>query len=398
MIDNVRRLASAARARGVVIIHVWFVVEPGAPGVTLNAPLFEGLVDSKAMVRGSWGAAPVPGLEPQPGDFIVEKMRMSAWEGTRLETILKATGRDMIVNTGAWTNMSVEHTARTGADKGYFMIVPEDCCSTMNADWHNASINFALQNVSVVTNTDAVVRVARLTGPAMPKLFHLNCSPRADSAIAAPAPPVFVDRFSKARPDWDIDVMNLWREQLPEFEGYVLEAKYARMNGHSFTDSQRDAFAVAERIAASPGARRSRADLDADVELQHPLPAEAMVRRDRAARTDIPLRSAIGYQPLLDDRPTLRDRRERRRLRHRHESRPHRHGDALPARGPALHRHRQCALRADRTDDGPGGTDPRRARHRASAPRRAGGAVLRTPVLPRICIEQRCMPAFAEMH
>jgi len=27
----------------------------------------------------------------------------------------------------------------------------------MNADWHNASINFALQNVSVVTNADAVI-------------------------------------------------------------------------------------------------------------------------------------------------------------------------------------------------------------------------------------------------
>jgi gluconolactonase len=158
VVDNVRRLADAARARGVVIIHVWFVVEPGAPGVTLNAPLFEGLVDSKALVRGTWGAAPVAGLEPRPGDFIVEKMRMSAWEGTRLETILRATGRDMIIETGAWTNMSIEHTARTGADKGYFMIVPEDCCSTMNAEWHNASINFALQNVSVVTNTETVIK------------------------------------------------------------------------------------------------------------------------------------------------------------------------------------------------------------------------------------------------
>lgn len=158
VVENVRRVAEAARARDVAIIHVWFVVEPGAPGVTLNAPLFEGLVDSKAMVRGSWGAAPVSGLEPRQGDFVVEKMRMSAWEGTRLETILKATGRDMIINTGAWTNMSVEHTARTGADKGYFMIVPEDCCSTMNTDWHNAAINFALQNVSVVTNADAVIK------------------------------------------------------------------------------------------------------------------------------------------------------------------------------------------------------------------------------------------------
>jgi gluconolactonase len=158
VIDNVRRLAEVARARGVVVIHVWFIVEPGAPGVTLNAPLFEGLVDSKAMVRGTWGAAPVAGLEPRAGDFVVEKMRMSAWEGTRLETILKATGRDMIINTGAWTNMSVEHTARTGADKGFFMITPEDCCSTMNADWHNASINFAMQNVCVVTNADAVLK------------------------------------------------------------------------------------------------------------------------------------------------------------------------------------------------------------------------------------------------
>jgi gluconolactonase len=157
IVDNVRRLAAAARTRGVLIIHVWFVVESGAPGMTLNAPLFQGVVDNKAMVRGGWGAAPVSGLEPQPGDFVVEKIRMSAWEGTRLETILKSGKRDMIINTGAWTNMSVEHTARTGADKGYFIIVPEDCCSTMNADWHHASINFALQNVSVVTNTDAVI-------------------------------------------------------------------------------------------------------------------------------------------------------------------------------------------------------------------------------------------------
>ena len=35
---------------------------------------------------------------------------------------------------------------------GYTMVVPEDGCSTMNADWHNASINYALQNVSTVTD------------------------------------------------------------------------------------------------------------------------------------------------------------------------------------------------------------------------------------------------------
>ena len=53
--------------------------------------------------------------------------------------------------------MSVEHTARTAADKGYFVVVPQDCCSTMNAQWQKASVDFALQNVSVVTHADAVI-------------------------------------------------------------------------------------------------------------------------------------------------------------------------------------------------------------------------------------------------
>ena len=157
VVENAAKLADACRAKGVPVIHVHYIVEEGAPGLKLNAPLFQGLKEAGAMVRGSWGAAPAEGLEPQAGDYVVEKMRMSAWEGTKLEQLLVGLGIDTVVVTGAWTNMSIEHTSRTGADKGYNMVVPEDCCSTMNADWHNASINYGLQNVSTVTNSGEVV-------------------------------------------------------------------------------------------------------------------------------------------------------------------------------------------------------------------------------------------------
>jgi gluconolactonase len=160
-VENIRRLAEACRAAGVPVIHVWFIVEPGVPGVTMNAPLFEGLRDAQALVRGTWGVAPVAGLEPMAGDHVVTKMRMSAWEGSTLETVLKAAGRDTIIETGAWTNMSIEHTARTGADKGYHMVIPEDGCSTMNADWHNASVNYAMQNVAKVVKVDDVIAALR---------------------------------------------------------------------------------------------------------------------------------------------------------------------------------------------------------------------------------------------
>jgi gluconolactonase len=166
VVENVKRLADTCRSKGIPVLHVWYIVEEGAPGLKLNAGLFQGVKETGGLVRGSWGAAPAEGLEPQEGDFVVEKMRMNAWEGTRLEHLMKGLVRDTIIVTGAWTNMSVEHTARTGADKGYYMIVPEDGCSTMNADWHNASINFALQNVSTVTTCAAVLDAIGAAAPA----------------------------------------------------------------------------------------------------------------------------------------------------------------------------------------------------------------------------------------
>ena len=156
VVANVQKLAAAFRRAKAPVFHVWYIVEKGAPGLKQNAPLFEGVKGTKALVRGSWGAKPAKGLEPKPGDFIIEKMRMSAWQGTNLENLLAGLGVDTVVVSGAWTNMSIEHTARTGADMGFYMVVPEDGCSTMNADWHNASINYALQNVATVTDCKSV--------------------------------------------------------------------------------------------------------------------------------------------------------------------------------------------------------------------------------------------------
>jgi gluconolactonase len=166
VIENVKNLAEACRRLDIAVIHIHNIVEEGALGLSLNAPLFQGVKDANALVRGSWGAAPVEGLEPQDGDFVLEKMRMSGWQSTKLEPLLVGLHRFTVIVTGAWTNMSVEHTARTGADKGYTMIVPEDGCSTMNADWHNASINYALQNVCTVTSCAAVLEALGAAAPA----------------------------------------------------------------------------------------------------------------------------------------------------------------------------------------------------------------------------------------
>src|SRR5260221_12280144 len=91
----------------------------------------------------------------------------------------------------------------------------------------------------------------------VPKLFHLRCSPRAASESSAGAA-AFVARFREARPSWDIDVMDIWRERLPEFDGDAMEAKYARLGGPAFSDAHRKPFPPLRRIAV-PSAPADRA-------------------------------------------------------------------------------------------------------------------------------------------
>jgi gluconolactonase len=157
VVENVARLAAAARSVGVPVIHVHYVVDPGAPGTKLNAGLYRAVKESDALVRGTWGAAAAPGVEPQEGDLVVEKMRTSAFYNTRLMTLLQGFGTEAVIVTGAWTHMSIEHTARYGADAGYRMIVISDACSSINDEWHNAGLNYALTAIGEVATLEQAI-------------------------------------------------------------------------------------------------------------------------------------------------------------------------------------------------------------------------------------------------
>jgi len=157
VVENVARLAAAARSVGVPVIHVHYVVDPGAPGTKLNAGLYRAVKESDALVRGTWGAAAAPGVEPQKGDLVVEKMRTSAFYNTRLMTLLQGFGTETVIVTGAWTHMSIEHTARYGADAGYRMIVINDACSSINDEWHNAGLNYALTAIGEVASLEQAI-------------------------------------------------------------------------------------------------------------------------------------------------------------------------------------------------------------------------------------------------
>ncbi|MFN8188658.1 MAG: cysteine hydrolase [Gaiellales bacterium] len=165
-LPNAKSVLAAARAAGLPVIHVQYVVERGATGLKLNTGLFQAVKDVKGLVRGTWGAAPVKGFEPRRGELVVEKMRMNAFHGTNLAVLLDGLGADTIVAMGGWTNLSVEHTCRHAADAGFRPVVVTDATWTLSEEWQQAALDYALSVVAEqATAAEVVAALRRRTRP-----------------------------------------------------------------------------------------------------------------------------------------------------------------------------------------------------------------------------------------
>jgi gluconolactonase len=159
VLANAARLASAARSAGSPVIHVHHQRSVGADSGAdskQNAPLWRNMAAADAMGT-DWAAAPHEGIEPDPADIVVHKQRVSAFFGTPLDIKLRGLGVEKVLVSGALTNLSVESTIRYGADLGYEMVLVQDACSSFDADWHRAAVEYAVAHLGEVATVDELV-------------------------------------------------------------------------------------------------------------------------------------------------------------------------------------------------------------------------------------------------
>jgi ureidoacrylate peracid hydrolase len=159
VIGNVGTVLDAARASGTPVFYSRIVVYP-VPGLGGdNAPIFQMLAPDTFKID-SWGAAIVDELTPKADDIVLDRTRMSVFNGTEIDTMLRNLGVTNLLVVGAWTNMAVEHTIRDAADHGYTVTIVEDATSSLSAEWQHAAVSFALTNIA--TNVDTATASASL--------------------------------------------------------------------------------------------------------------------------------------------------------------------------------------------------------------------------------------------
>lgn len=142
MMDNTQRAVEKAREAGATIIHAPISFAEGYPELPREPyGILKGVVDSQAFRKGTWGAAIVDALKPQPGDVVAEgKVGLDAFASTNLDFILRSRGVENVVLGGFLTNCCVESTMRSAYERGYNVITLTDCTAATSSEEQRVAV------------------------------------------------------------------------------------------------------------------------------------------------------------------------------------------------------------------------------------------------------------------
>jgi len=161
VIPKLQRVLDAARARGVPVLYINFCLKPGFPRP--RTLLHRRAQREPTLVEGTWGVQIHEALAALPADFVLERtVGIDGSYGTQLYPVLRQLQRTTMLMAGVSTNLAVEGIVRASVNRGFDMVVIEDCCASYPDEWHRFSIENIMPLIATVTRSDVVVRT--LTG------------------------------------------------------------------------------------------------------------------------------------------------------------------------------------------------------------------------------------------
>jgi FMN-dependent NADH-azoreductase len=84
----------------------------------------------------------------------------------------------------------------------------------------------------------------------MPKVLYIEASPRKMRSASIEVATAHIDRLRETQPAIEVRKLDVWNILLPEFQGDVMDAKYAGLSGTELTQEQSAAWSQINELAA----------------------------------------------------------------------------------------------------------------------------------------------------
>ena len=159
MLPRLARVIEAARKAKVFVIYVQNVVLPGGISHSpseISRRTALGL-RLEYTLEGTPGAQFVPEIAPRPGEPVVRKHRLNAFEGTSLDLLLRSRGIETIVVTGVATHGCVISTSYAAVALNYYVIPVADCVDSWQRDLHDAALHVMKHTMHRVVTSEELI-------------------------------------------------------------------------------------------------------------------------------------------------------------------------------------------------------------------------------------------------
>jgi nicotinamidase-related amidase len=123
------------------VIYVVVGFRKGYPEASPNNKFFSAIKSGTMSFDSAADFKVDVAIEPQPGDIVVTKRRVSAFTGSDLEVILRSMEIKHLVLLGLATSGVVLSTLREAADKDYVLTVLSDCCADRDEEVNRVLLN-----------------------------------------------------------------------------------------------------------------------------------------------------------------------------------------------------------------------------------------------------------------
>lgn len=153
------RIAVAARAAGVPVLHALAARRADGLGSNTNARLFMGVRKSpNPLLPGSEAAQVIPELGPEDSDLSTTRLHgLGPFAGTDLDALLRNLGVTTVVAVGVSVNVGMTNLVMDAVNLGYQVVLPRDAVAGLPKEYADAVIDNTLALLATVTTVDDVL-------------------------------------------------------------------------------------------------------------------------------------------------------------------------------------------------------------------------------------------------
>ena len=157
VVKRTRALVELAHSLPMPVVYTRVETDPAIGLPSDRAPYLRR--PGSICVKGTPGAEIIDDLKPRSDDYIVTKVRSSAFYQTKLDTLLRVKGIWILVVAGGSTNWGVEWLARDARCRDLLTVALRDCTYSATPEAQAASLANIDDFIGCVMNQDEVVQM-----------------------------------------------------------------------------------------------------------------------------------------------------------------------------------------------------------------------------------------------